>query len=127
MYVAIDAMGGDAAPRAIVDGAIERRRAELGAVDPFNIDPTTVKLRARLLAGDEDLPPLDLVDCLRIAAENSRTYQDRRESLYFEALDLTLEWLALPDAGRGDRRHCIHRPGRGPAGRGRRRRHPRAS
>lgn len=70
---------------------LEQRRAELGATDPFRIDPRTDTLRQRLLAGEAELEPLTLLDCMRIAAENSRTYQERREALYFEALDLTLE------------------------------------
>src|SRR6185503_755100 len=39
----------------------------------------------------EPLPPLSLVDVLGIAAENSRDFQARRESLYLQALDLTLQ------------------------------------
>ncbi|MEW6073941.1 MAG: TolC family protein [Planctomycetota bacterium] len=71
-----------------------QRRAALGAGDPFTIDPPERSLRQRILAGElaaDGLPPLDLADCLEIAAENSREYQDRRETLYLAALDLTLE------------------------------------
>lgn len=73
---------------------VKARRAELGAGDSFSIDPPENSLRARILAGefgDEGPPPLDLLACLEVAAENNRGYQDRRESLYLSALDLTLE------------------------------------
>jgi outer membrane protein TolC len=72
---------------------LEERRAELGSSErPFTIDPSPDSLRQRLLRQEtQSVGPLDLVDCLAIAAENSRTYQDSRETLYLAALDLTLE------------------------------------
>ncbi len=73
-----------------VTGILAARRAELGATDGFEVVPPEGSLRARILAGEvTELEGLTLVDCLRIAAENSRAYQDRRESLFLEALDLT--------------------------------------
>jgi outer membrane protein TolC len=74
---------------------LEERRAELGARDPFTIDPPVDPLRARLLAeaeaGTHEPLSLDLVGCLRVAAESSRDWQDQREQLFRAALDLTLE------------------------------------
>jgi len=75
---------------------LEKRRAELGARDAFTIEPPPDPLRARLLAEaagtHEPLAvALDLVGCLRVAAENSRDWQDQREQLFRAALDLTLE------------------------------------
>ena len=69
---------------------IQERRDALAAGEPFSIEPAGETLRARILAGQEP-EPLDLVACLRVAAESSREYQARREALYLEALDLTLE------------------------------------
>ena len=70
---------------------LTQRRAQLGLDEgSFTIEPPPDSLRQRILRG-EDLGPLDLVDCLEIAAENNREYQDRRERLYLAALDLTLE------------------------------------
>jgi len=72
---------------------VRSRRAKLGIGDgSFSIEPPPGSLRERLLRGEEaDLPPLTLVQCLEIAAENSRDYRTRREVLYLAALDLTLE------------------------------------
>ncbi|MBK8178519.1 MAG: TolC family protein [Planctomycetes bacterium] len=72
---------------------IERRRAELGNREKsFTIEPNPESLRRRLERGEvAELAPLSLVQCLDIAAENSRDFQTQRESLYLSALDLTLE------------------------------------
>jgi len=75
---------------------VSAARAELGADGSFSIDPPEDGLRARVVAAQEagatlELPPLGFVQCLEIAAENSRDFQERRESLYLSALDLTLE------------------------------------
>ena len=73
---------------------LAQRRQELGAGDSFSIDLPEDSLRRRILAGEigpEGIPPLDLAACLQVASENSRAYQDRRESLYLAALDLTLD------------------------------------
>ena len=74
---------------------LEQRRAALfgaGGEAGFTIEPPRDTLRERLLAGTVDeLKPLDLVDCLRVASENSREYRTRREALYLSALDLTFE------------------------------------
>jgi outer membrane protein TolC len=76
-----------------VYGILARRRAELGSdTRPFSIEPPPDSLRQRILRQELDVVgPLRLEDCLAIAAENSREYQDRREALYLAALDLTLE------------------------------------
>ncbi len=76
---------------------LEQRRAELLAdPDVFRIEAPDDTLRKRLLDGDStSVGPLDLVDCLEIAAENSREYQRRREQLYLAALDLTFERWAF--------------------------------
>lgn len=72
---------------------VEARRAELFGEDAaFTIDPPEDSLRQRILRGEaEAAAPLTLLDCLEIAAENSRTYQTRKESLYLTALDLSFE------------------------------------
>jgi outer membrane protein TolC len=70
---------------------IRERRAALAAGEPFTIDPPQDSLRSRLLAGETLDHPLGLIECLDVAAENSREYRARRESLYLAALDLTLE------------------------------------
>ena len=72
---------------------VQERRAELfgdGAL--FSIEPPADSLRQKLLRGEvQELPALSLGACLEIAAENSRDFQNRKESLYLAALDLTLE------------------------------------
>lgn len=76
-----------------VYGIVSERRSELGEVESFSITPALNSLRQRILRGEEleGLAALTLVQCQRIAAENSRDYQARREALYLAALDLTLE------------------------------------
>ncbi len=80
---------------------VQSRRNELfGDSGEFTIEPPVNSLRARILQGSSgDIDPLDLPQCLQIAAENNRDYQDRKERLYLSALDLTLErwrlgWIA---------------------------------
>jgi outer membrane protein TolC len=62
---------------------------------PFSIDPPANSLRQQLLSGaieaEMGVPQLTLLDSLEIAAENSRSYQTRKEQFYLAALDLTLE------------------------------------
>ena len=72
---------------------VAERRAELGLLGSFTIEGPDASLRQRVIAGERpsELDSLSLADCQRFAAENSRDYQTRRESLYFEALDLSLE------------------------------------
>lgn len=75
---------------------VAQRRGELATDDAFTIDRPIDTLRARILEDRVELDPsgalpLGLGQCLEVAAENSRAYQDRRESLYGAALDLTLE------------------------------------
>lgn len=72
---------------------VESRRAKLALGDgSFAIAPKPDSLRQRILHGElAATPPLGLVECLEIAAENSRDFQRRKEDLYLSALDLTLE------------------------------------
>jgi outer membrane protein TolC len=70
---------------------LQERRAELGARDAFTIEPPRDTLRERLQESPQGPLVLDLVGCLRVAAENSRQWQEEREALYRAALDLTLE------------------------------------
>src|SRR6266850_7761399 len=69
---------------------VRDRRAKLGIGDgSFSIEPPADSLRQRRLRGeDRGLPPLSLVQCLGIAAENSRDYRTHEEALYLAALDL---------------------------------------
>jgi len=82
------------------------RRAELSSTpDAFQISEDPQSLRSRLLAGEAPpSEPIGLAECLRIAAENSRDFQNSRESLYLTALDLTLErwrfgWISNAGVG----------------------------
>jgi outer membrane protein TolC len=72
---------------------VQARRAELfDTAEPFSIEPPADSLRLRLTAAEQpQRVTLTLVDCLRVAAESNRPYQDRREALFRAALDLTLE------------------------------------
>ncbi len=70
---------------------IRERREELAAGEPFTIVAPETTLRQRILSGEVVPLSVDLVECLAIAAENSREYRARREALYLVALDLTLE------------------------------------
>jgi outer membrane protein TolC len=76
---------------------VRDRRAKLGIGDgSLTIEPPKDSLRERLLRGeDAGTAPLKLVQCLEIAAENSRDYRSREEILYLAALDLTLERWAF--------------------------------
>ncbi len=69
----------------------ERREALAADAESFSIDPPEDSLRARLLAGEQPERAFDILACLEVAAENSRSYRQRREALYLAALDLTLE------------------------------------
>ncbi|MHC5210488.1 MAG: TolC family protein [Planctomycetota bacterium] len=69
---------------------IRERREQLTAGDGFTLAAPESTLRHRLLAGDA-VSPLGLEALLIAASENSREYQERRESLFLAALDLTLE------------------------------------
>jgi outer membrane protein TolC len=72
---------------------LEERRATLGAdLGAIHLEPAAESLRQRLLAPEASSEPLtlDLIEALSVAAENSREYQRRKESLYLAALDLTL-------------------------------------
>ncbi len=71
---------------------LERREELFGESGNFSIAPAEGSLRQRILSGEwESGPALGLVDCLEIAAENSRLIQSQREILYRSALDLSLE------------------------------------
>jgi len=87
---------------------VDARREALFRREPgFNIEASPGSLRQRILDGElEAVEGLGLVDALEIAAENSRDFQTRKESLYRAALDLTLEkwrfsnnWSLGGDAG----------------------------
>jgi outer membrane protein TolC len=69
---------------------VAARRDELAAGGEFSIDPPIGTLRDRLLQGEAP-EALDLMECLDVASENSRSHRTRREALYLAALDLTLE------------------------------------
>jgi outer membrane protein TolC len=74
---------------ALVDA---RRDDILGREGGFHIEPPADSLRQRILREDWDPEhEYSLVECLHIAAENSRDYQTQKESLYRVALSLTLE------------------------------------
>jgi len=72
---------------------VESRREQLGLErGGFTIEPRSDSLRQRLLRGEaDDHTPLSLIQCLEIAAENSRDHQTQKEQLYLSALDLTLD------------------------------------
>lgn len=72
---------------------LEDRRETLGAdLGAIHLEPAADTLRERLLLPDASREPvtIELVEALSVAAENSREYQRRKESLYLAALDLTL-------------------------------------
>lgn len=66
-------------------------RAKLASEGRFRLERSPQRLRVLLEEGQEEVPALSLVEVLQIAAENSREFQTRREALYLEALDLTLQ------------------------------------
>lgn len=73
---------------------LDEVRERLASDEAYRIERAPDRLRERLLAreaGAPELPPLSLAEVLEIAAENSREFQDQRESLYLTALDLTLQ------------------------------------
>ncbi|MDA0667045.1 MAG: TolC family protein [Planctomycetota bacterium] len=73
---------------------LDQRRGELFEKEPgFRVDRSAEALRAQLLENHtaEDQLELNILQALEIGAENSREFQDQRESLYRTALDLTLE------------------------------------
>ena len=82
---------------------IDARRAELfRAPGGFRIDAPEGALRTRILDGEwSGETPLSLADCLSIAAENSREFRSRRETLYLAALDMTLERYLFTARGFG--------------------------
>ena len=108
-------------PRGLRAGPLAPRPAGAGRGSPFTIEPDPDRLDQRIRRGEvNDLGTLDLVDCLEIAAANSREYQTQKETLYLSALDLTLErWrFALQKGGalgRGARTAATARPS-APAG-----------
>jgi len=65
-------------------------RDGLAGGEEFSIEPIETPLRERLLAGETLSGPIGLITSLQVASENSRDFQNRRESLYLSALDLTL-------------------------------------
>ncbi|MDP6386202.1 MAG: TolC family protein [Planctomycetota bacterium] len=80
------------ADREVYAMVLERRAELFGEPGAFTIDPPADSLRQQILRGEWDTSqPLGLVECLEIAAENSREVQSQRETLYRSALDLSLE------------------------------------
>jgi outer membrane protein TolC len=79
------------------------RRAQLKVGDPaFTIEPNPESLRQRMLRGEVAAPPpLSLMQCIDIAAENSRDFQSQKEDLYLAALDLTLARYAFQVQDKG--------------------------
>ncbi len=74
---------------AILEDRRVAMEADLGSI---GLELVPDSLRARLLESAEaETVVLDLVAALQVAAENSREYQRRKQSLYLAALDLTLE------------------------------------
>jgi outer membrane protein TolC len=64
----------------------------MGDAEPFSIDAEQIDLVRELLEMDknaEDPELLSLAQALTIAMSNSRSYQTRKEDLFFEALNLT--------------------------------------
>lgn len=82
---------------------VSAKRADLARdAERFSIEPRADSLRLRLLGGTGVAEELSLVECLAIADETNRQWQDRRESLYLQALDLALErWRFgwIPEGG----------------------------
>jgi outer membrane protein TolC len=79
-----------------VYASVAAERAALGAEGKFTIERPADTLRARILTGELDTGDeagltLSFAECLEIAAENSREFQDRREQLFLVGLDLTLQ------------------------------------
>jgi outer membrane protein TolC len=73
-----------------------RRAALADAPELFELAEAPGSLRQRLLAGEPaPVEPIGLRECLGIAAESNRAFQDNRESLYLSALDLTMERYLL--------------------------------
>lgn len=68
---------------------LDRQRAEMGIERDFTLERPEDSLRARLLTGTEGPLVLDFTRSLEVAAENSRDWQDQRESLFLAALNLT--------------------------------------
>lgn len=86
----------DHADREVYEIVREKRALIATGEVEFSIEPPVDPLRDAILEGEAGVDPeeplvLDLVDCIRIGAENSRTYRSRREDLYLAALDLTLD------------------------------------
>jgi outer membrane protein TolC len=81
---------------------VDSERARLGLDAEFTIEPPESSMRTTLLDGMELTEPLALLDLLALAAENSRDYQTRKESVYRTALDVTRQrWLLFGIGGAG--------------------------
>ncbi len=69
----------------------------------FTIEPLPDGLREQVLSGGVSvLGPLGLQEVLSIAARSSRQYQERKESLFLSALQLTLERYAFAVQTQGE-------------------------
>ncbi len=87
-----------------VEGILSELETALTQGMSFPLERPEDTLRARFFEGpvpSEEEQVLGLVDCLRLAAENSREFQTQREALYRAALALTLErWrFSIQDTG----------------------------
>lgn len=81
---------------------LDEVRSKLAVEGTFRLERPPERLRVRLEADPtQELPPLGLVDVLQIGAQNSREFQSRREALFLQALDLTLQrWsFSVQEAG----------------------------
>jgi outer membrane protein TolC len=68
---------------------LDQQQEALGFGSEFSLERPEDTLRARLLSGSEGAVVLDFPTSLEVAAENSRDWQDQRESLFLTALALT--------------------------------------
>jgi outer membrane protein TolC len=94
---------------------VAERRAQLSETpDAFTIEPPHDGLRAQLLEQPEAELELDLLECLQVAAESSRSFQDRREALYLTALDLTLARYQFSTQSAGVLAGTVFDPGSNP-------------
>jgi len=81
------------ADRQVYSIVASKQREALGASTGFTAEPPQATLGDKLRdPAQPKREPIELrlVDCLRIAAENSRDYQAEKEGVYLAALDLTL-------------------------------------
>ncbi|MBI3819932.1 MAG: TolC family protein [Planctomycetes bacterium] len=88
----------ESADREVYEIVEKRRNEVLNNPGVFTIDRPAQTLRSEWLSTPPASRPvirLTLVKALQVAAENSRDFQDQKETVYFTALDLTLERYRL--------------------------------